>query len=104
MSVGSIISTYKFEYIPNSVHTPPSACYSSSDLSIKPVINEKNVWIDESVIILPGVKVGDDSIIGAGSVVTKEIDRETIYTWNPAKKLKYFYHERKNVLKSEHAT
>ena len=94
-SVGNILSTNKFKYKKNSEHTHPSGCYSSSDLSIKPIIIGKNVWIGESVIILPGVKVGDNSVIGAGSVVTKDIDRETIYAGNPAKKLKYFDHERK---------
>ena len=44
-----------------------------------------DVWIGQRVIILPGVKVGSHSIIGAGSVVTKDIVDFSIVAGNPAK-------------------
>lgn len=46
-----------------------------------------DVWVGDAVIILPGVHVGDGVIIGAGSVVTKDVDPYTITAGNPAKKI-----------------
>lgn len=51
----------------------------------KMVIIEDDVWIGGRVIILPGVKIGKGSIIGAGSVVTKDVDAYSIVAGNPAK-------------------
>jgi carbonic anhydrase/acetyltransferase-like protein (isoleucine patch superfamily) len=46
------------------------------------------VWIGDSVIILPGVKVGDGAIIGAGSVVTKSVPAFSVAVGNPARVVK----------------
>lgn len=56
----------------------------------KPVIIHKNVWIGENVSILSGVEIGENSIIGAGSVVTKSIPMNTIAVGNPAKVVKKY--------------
>lgn len=56
----------------------------------KPVIIHKNVWIGENVSILSGVEIGENSIIGAGSVVTKNISMNTIAVGNPAKVIKKY--------------
>jgi acetyltransferase-like isoleucine patch superfamily enzyme len=53
-----------------------------------PVIIEDNVWIGDKVTILPGVKIGKNSIIGANSVVTKDVDENCVVGGNPAKILK----------------
>lgn len=45
----------------------------------------KNCWIGASVTILPGVTIGDNSVIGAGSVVTKDIPANVIAYGNPCK-------------------
>ncbi len=52
------------------------------------VIIEDDVWIGGRVIILPGVKIGKGSVIGAGAVVTKNVDPYSIMAGNPARKVK----------------
>ena len=54
----------------------------------KEVIIEDDVWIGGRVIILPGVKIGKGSIIGAGAVVSKNVDPYSIVVGNPARKVK----------------
>lgn len=56
--------------------------------SMKPVQIEDDVWIGSRVTILPGVKIGKGSIIGASSVVTKDVQPYSIVGGNPAKLLK----------------
>ena len=46
-----------------------------------------DIWIGARVTILPGVHVGDGSIIGAGAVVTKDVEPYSIVAGNPAKKI-----------------
>ena len=53
-----------------------------------PVIIQDNVWIGEGVVILPGVTIGENSIIGANAVVTKSIPRNTVVAGNPARIIK----------------
>ena len=47
------------------------------------------VWIGANVTILKGVTIGNDAVIGAGSVVTKDIPEKAIAVGNPAKVTKY---------------
>lgn len=51
----------------------------------KPIRLENNVWIGSGSIILQGVTIGENSIIGAGSVVTKDIPSNVIAVGNPAR-------------------
>lgn len=53
-----------------------------------PVIIEDNVWIGEKVTILPGVTIGENSIIGANSIVTKDIPANCVAAGIPAKVIK----------------
>lgn len=55
----------------------------------KKVVIEKNVWIGINVNIVPGVKLGEGSIIGMGSTVTKDVLPLGIAGGNPAKIIKY---------------
>lgn len=50
----------------------------------KPIRIGRNVWIGSGAIILPGVTVGDDAIIGAGSVVTRDVPPGAMAAGNPA--------------------
>ena len=54
----------------------------------KDVVIEDNVWIGDHVIILPGIKIGKSAIVGAGSIVTKDMPREKIVAGNPAEIIK----------------
>ena len=54
----------------------------------KPVKIHKNVWIGERSIILKGTQIGENSIIGAGSVVHGDIPPNSVYAGNPAKEVK----------------
>jgi len=54
-----------------------------------PVIIGDDVWIGTRTIILPGVKIGNHVIIGAGSIVTKDVPEWAIVGGNPAKIIKY---------------
>lgn len=51
----------------------------------RPVRIGANVWIGGGAIILPGVTVGDDAVIGAGSVVTRDVPAGTTVVGNPAR-------------------
>lgn len=51
----------------------------------KPVQIGNDVWIGGSVVILAGITIGDHAVIGAGSVVTKDIPANTISVGNPCK-------------------
>ena len=51
----------------------------------KPITIGDNVWIGGNVVVLPGVTIGNNSVIGAGSVVTKDIPAGVIAYGNPCK-------------------
>lgn len=67
----------------------PVAGYVRKDALDRPALTiGHDVWIGEWVIILPGVlSIGNGAIIGAGSIVTKDVEPYTIVAGNPAKKL-----------------
>jgi len=54
----------------------------------RPIVIEDDVWVGSRVTILPGVKVGTGSIIGAGSVVTKNVEPYAVVAGNPARKIR----------------
>ena len=58
------------------------------DLIPNDIIIEDNVWIGAGAIILPGVVIGNSSIIGAGSVVTKSVNKSSLWFGNPARFIK----------------
>ena len=54
----------------------------------KPISIGKECWIGMGAIILPGVTIGDGVIVGAGSVVTKDLPSYTVAVGNPCKVIK----------------
>ncbi|MEM6888853.1 MAG: sugar O-acetyltransferase [Pseudomonadota bacterium] len=53
----------------------------------KPIFIGRNVWIGGGALVMPGVKVGDDAVIGAGSVVTHDVAENTTVAGVPARPL-----------------
>lgn len=51
----------------------------------KPIVIGDDVWVGGSVVICPGVTIGNRSVIGAGSVVTKDIPADVFAAGNPCK-------------------
>lgn len=51
----------------------------------KPIVIERNVWIGAGATIIGGVTVGENSVVGAGSVVTKDVPPNTLVGGNPAR-------------------
>lgn len=68
-----------------------------------PVRIGNNVWIGANSVILPGITIGDNSVIGAGSIVTKDIPENVVAVGNPCRVLRpiserdkeYYYKDRK---------
>jgi maltose O-acetyltransferase len=53
--------------------------------SARPITIGDNVWLGGGVVVLPGVTIGRDSVIGAGSIVTREIPAGVVAHGNPAR-------------------
>lgn len=51
----------------------------------RPITVGDNVWIGGNVVVVPGVNIGDNCVIGAGSVVTKDIPANSLAAGNPCK-------------------
>lgn len=68
-----------------------------------PIRIGKNCWLGAGVIVLPGVTIGDNTVVGAGSVVTKDLPPNVVAVGNPARILReigerdkeYYYKDRK---------
>ncbi len=68
-----------------------------------PVHIGKNCWLGAGVVVLPGVTVGDNTVIGAGSIVTKDIPSDVVAVGNPCRVVRkinehdreYYYKDRK---------
>ena len=80
----------------------PPLRYQAMQYNI-PVHIGENVWIGANAVVLPGVTIGDNSVIGAGSVVTKDIPANVVAVGNPCRVLReigehdkeFYYKDRK---------
>lgn len=59
----------------------------------KPIEVGNHVWFGGNVVVLPGVKIGDNCVIGAGSVVTKDIPENSVAVGNPCKVIRKVINE-----------
>lgn len=67
----------------------------------RPIKVGNNVWIGGSVCVMPGVTIGDDTVIAGGSVVVKDIPSGVIAAGNPCKVIRKITEEDKNKYKRE---
>ncbi|KAF4319041.1 hypothetical protein BBO99_00004653 [Phytophthora kernoviae] len=65
----------------------PKARFSGYELG-KPITIEDDVWIGGNAVVMPGIRIGRGAVIGAGSVVTKDVPPFCVYAGNPAKFIK----------------
>lgn len=80
---------------PNCTCITRNHCFESLELPMakqgftetRPIIIDNDVWVGANVTILPGVHIGTGSIIGAGAVVTKDVEPYSIVGGVPAKKI-----------------
>lgn len=97
------ITTYPFGEIISSL--PKNLKDNIKDIPQNPGHNKgkgnitigNDVWIGINVLILPGVQIGDGAVIGAGSVVTKNVNDYEIVAGNPAKHIKYRFDEKQII-------
>ena len=54
----------------------------------KPITVGNDVWFGGNVVVLPGVSIGNNCVIGAGSVVTKDIEANSVAVGNPCRVIK----------------
>ncbi|MGD9364677.1 MAG: acyltransferase [Desulfobacteraceae bacterium] len=64
---------------------PSGGLQTEADWRVIPTLIKKGVSIGSNATILCGITIGEDSIIGAGSVVTKEVPKQVIVAGNPAR-------------------
>lgn len=97
ITIGDGLLTGRFVYIGDNAHgglsmeeaeIPPACRHLKSKGEIK---IGRNVWIGDKVTILGGVTIGDNVIIGAGSIVTHDIPSNSMATGVPAKTIKYIH-------------
>lgn len=74
----------------NTVITSTHNLKKFDEVIAKLVYIGKNVWITSRCIILPGVKIGENYVIGTGSIVTKDIPANCFAAGNPEKVIKFF--------------
>ena len=77
-------------YSGQGAHSDPSVPPAERPLAAAPVVIEDRVWLGEFVCVLPGVKIGAGSVIGAHSVVSRDIPANCIAVGSPARVVKQY--------------
>jgi len=83
IEIGSNVSISPEVYILSSGHDPQSASFAGKNSR---VLLQDFSWVGAKAILLPGVAVGKGAVVGAGSVVTKNVESFDIVAGNPAVK------------------
>jgi lipopolysaccharide O-acetyltransferase len=71
-------------------HSDPSIAPVKRDLVSLPIVIGNNCWFGDRVFIMPGVTIGDGVVVGAGSIVTKDLPTNSLAVGAPAKIIKKF--------------
>ncbi|MBN2894193.1 MAG: acyltransferase [Bacteroidales bacterium] len=86
VEIGDNVMIASHTAITSATHNPKIKQFNKENIFKKVVIGN-NVWIGSHVVIFPGVQIGNNCIIGAGSIVNKDIPDNCVYAGVPAKKL-----------------
>jgi acetyltransferase-like isoleucine patch superfamily enzyme len=65
-----------------------STCIKKQGLTVEPIIIEDDVWLGSRTVVLGGVRIGTGSVVGAGSVVTRDIPPYSVAVGVPCKVIK----------------
>lgn len=86
MSAGNIFIEDNVQIAVNvSILTNNHDFYDRAVITVKDVHIKRNAWIGAGATILPGVTIGENAIVGAGSVVTHDVEPNTVVAGNPAR-------------------
>ncbi|MCL1057796.1 hypothetical protein L2729_07240 [Shewanella gelidimarina] len=85
VSIGSGVHIYTSNHEFSDTTRP---IFEQGHREVQPVVVEKGAWIGANAIILPGVTVGMNSVVGAGSVVTKDVVAFTVVAGQPSRVIK----------------
>lgn len=93
---GTVIGSFDSIKIGNNVKCGANTLITDSDWhnddirvgDASPIVIANNVWLGEGVKVLKGVKIGENSIIGAGSIVVKDVPANVIAAGNPCRVIK----------------
>ncbi|WP_237444591.1 acyltransferase [Sinobacterium norvegicum] len=72
------------------------------DEKVTPIILHDNVWLGDSSIVLKGVTIGENSIVGANAVVSKDVPANVVVAGNPAKVVKHLDSSIERVTRREY--
>jgi len=78
-------------------HVDPDERARDPSAMAKPIVVGKNVWIGAGAILMPGVRIEDDAVIAAGSVVTRDVASRTVVAGCPAVVKKDFKNNREPI-------
>lgn len=98
LDVGKVTIGNNVMFAPNvSIYTAghplhPDSRNSGYEYGIEITIGD-NVWLGGNVIVVPGVKIGNNVVVGAGSVVTKDLADNVIAAGNPCREIRYITEE-----------
>lgn len=95
MGEGSICSQNCFIGGQSHIFQDVSKDFLRQGVETKQVVIGKNVWIGSNTVVLLGVKIGDNSVIGAGSTVVDNIPSYSVAVGNPARVIKRYNFETK---------
>jgi acetyltransferase-like isoleucine patch superfamily enzyme len=88
------LDTYRMPFSPEARHAllerrfREGAAQPKGDVPSRPLILRDNVWIGFDVCVLPGVTIGEGSVVGARSVVVEDVPAYTIVAGNPARPIR----------------
>ncbi len=93
----NVIISHQVSFITGS-HKIGSHNNRAGDYNPQPIVVKKGAWICAKAIILPGIIVGEGSIVAAGAVVTKDVPQDVMVAGVPAKIIKYLDNNDKKTI------